>query len=89
MIAFIDEHRAIYGVEPICMVLPIAPPTYFAHAAWRADPGRLPARARRDAALEVEIRCVWEANLRVYRVRRSGASLAGRGSQWPVAPLPA
>ena len=25
MIAFITEHRDIYGVEPICKVLPIAP----------------------------------------------------------------
>ena len=33
MIAFIDEHRAVYGVEPICKVLPIAPSTYHAHAA--------------------------------------------------------
>src|SRR5438874_8536678 len=30
MIDFIDEHRAIYGVEPICRVLPIAPSTYHA-----------------------------------------------------------
>src|SRR3954453_1961447 len=56
MIAFIDEHRAVYGVEPICRVLPIAPSTYHAHAARRADPKRLPARARRDAALMIEIR---------------------------------
>jgi hypothetical protein len=27
MTAFIDEHREVYGVEPICRVLPIAPPT--------------------------------------------------------------
>ena len=42
MIAFIDEHRAVYGVEPICRVLPIAPSTYHAHAARRADPKRRP-----------------------------------------------
>ena len=51
MIAFIDDHRDVYGVEPICKVLPIAPSTYRAHAARRADPDRLPARAKRDAAL--------------------------------------
>jgi hypothetical protein len=28
MIAFIDDHRAAYGVEPICRILPIAPSTY-------------------------------------------------------------
>ncbi|MDB5578320.1 MAG: hypothetical protein JWR80_3496 [Bradyrhizobium sp.] len=26
MTAFIDEHRDVYGVEPICWVLPIAHP---------------------------------------------------------------
>src|SRR5689334_21072775 len=49
MIAFIDDHRAAYGVEPICRGLPIAPSTYHAHAAQRADPGKASARARRDA----------------------------------------
>jgi putative transposase len=28
MVAFIDDHRKTYGVEPICRVLPIAPSTY-------------------------------------------------------------
>jgi hypothetical protein len=48
MIAFIDDHRAAHGVEPICKVLPIAPSTYHEHAARRADPSLLPKRARRD-----------------------------------------
>jgi putative transposase len=70
MIAFIDEHRAIHGVEPICRVLPIAPSTYHAHAARRADPGKLPARAQRDITLRTEIRRVYEENFRVYGVRK-------------------
>jgi putative transposase len=70
MIAFIDDHRAAYGVEPICRVLPIAPSTYHAHAARRTDPGRLPARSKRDAFLAVEIRRVFDANLQVYGVRK-------------------
>ena len=40
MIAFIDDHREDYGVEPICGVLPIAPSTYHAHVAQRAIPPR-------------------------------------------------
>ena len=28
MIAFIDDQRAVHGVEPICKVLPIAPSTW-------------------------------------------------------------
>jgi len=70
MIAFIDEHRARHGVEPICRVLPIAPSTYHAHAARRADPGKLPARTQRDITLRSEIRRVYEENFRVYGVRK-------------------
>ena len=70
MIAFIDAHRAAYGVEPICRVLPIAPSTYHADAAKRGDPGKLSARARRDAALQADIRRVWQANFQVYGVRK-------------------
>ena len=70
MIAFIDEHRPVYGVEPICHVLPIAPSTFYEHAARRRDPTRLPARGRRDAILRSEIRRVREGNFRVYGVRK-------------------
>ena len=31
MVAFIDEHREKFGVEPICGVLPIAPSVYYEH----------------------------------------------------------
>ena len=70
MKAFIDEHRETYGVEPICRVLPIAPSTYYEHAARKADPDRRPARERRDAELSQEIRRVFAANFGVYGVRK-------------------
>jgi putative transposase len=70
MKAFIDEHREVYGVEPICRVLPIAPSTYYEHAARKADPGRRPARERRDAELSQEIRRVFAAIFGVYGVRK-------------------
>lgn len=79
MIAFIDDHRAVYGVEPICRVLPIAPSTYRAYAARRVDPAKLPARARSDAALMIEIRRVFEANFCVYGVRKIWRQLAREG----------
>lgn len=31
MIAFVDDHRGVYGIEPICKLLRIAPSTYHAH----------------------------------------------------------
>jgi putative transposase len=70
MIAFIDDHRASYGVEPICKVLPIAPSTYHAHIARRADPAKLSTRARRDMALKPEIARVFAENFEVYGVRK-------------------
>jgi putative transposase len=79
MIAFIDAHREVYGVEPICRVLPIAPSTYHVHAARRADPATAPLRARRDAVLRGEIRRVWEENFRVYGARKIWRQLGREG----------
>lgn len=70
MIAFIDAHRDTYGVEPICRVLPIAPSTYHAHVALRADPTKASARARCDAALRQQIQRVFDENFGVYGVRK-------------------
>jgi putative transposase len=79
MIAFIDDHRGVYGVEPICKVLPIAPSTYHAHVARRLDPGKLSRRAKRDEALKAQIRRVFEENFRVYGVRKVWRQLAREG----------
>ena len=70
MIAFIDDHRGAYGVEPICKVLPIAPSTYRERLAQRRDPARLSARARRDQALKPQIARVFAENFAVYGVRK-------------------
>ena len=79
MIAFIDDHRTVHGVEPICRELPIAPSTYHAHAARRVDPSKVSARARRDAVLRGHIRRVWEENFRVYGVRKVWRQLGREG----------
>ena len=70
MVSFIDEHRAEYGVEPMCKVLPIAPSTYFEMKARQKDPDRLPARAKRDAVLRDHIDQVWHGNYQVYGARK-------------------
>jgi len=70
MIAFIDDHRGAYGVEPICRVLPIAPSTYHEHVAKRTDPGKLSARAKRDLELKPQIERVFGENFEVYGVRK-------------------
>jgi len=79
MIGFIDDNRATYGVEPICRVLPIAPSTYHARMAQRADPAKASARARRDVGLRAEIRRVFEGNFGVYGVRKVWRQLGREG----------
>jgi putative transposase len=81
MIAFIDAHREVHGVEPICKVLPIAPSTYHEHAARRSDPERLPPRAERDIWLRMEIRRVWDENFQVYGVRKVWRQLRREGME--------
>ena len=80
MIAFIDDHRGVHGVEPICKVLPIAPSTYRAHVARRADPAKASVRSRRDAALRPQIRRVFDENFGVYGARKVWRQLRREGS---------
>jgi len=70
MVAFIDDHKATYGVESICRQLPIAPSTFYEYKAREADPDRLPCRAKRDVDLCRDIQRVWKENYRVYGARK-------------------
>jgi len=79
MVSFIDTHRAKYGVEPICVQLPIAPSTYYEHKARQIAPDRLPWRTQRDQALKSEIQRVWQENFRVYGARKVWRQLKREG----------
>jgi putative transposase len=75
VVAFIDDHRARFGVEPICRVLtkhgvPIAPSGY---SAFKTRPA--PARAERDARLLAEIE-------RTFHDRQLGRGRAGARKVW-------
>lgn len=79
MIAFIDDHRKVHGVEPICRLLQIAPSTYYAHKQRQRDPQRCSARRQRDATLLPEVERVWNENFRVYGVRKVWRQLRREG----------
>ncbi|MFZ6761455.1 IS3 family transposase [Pseudoroseomonas sp. WGS1072] len=79
MIAFIDDHREVYGVEPICRVLPVAPSTYHAHVARRTDPAKASPRTRQDRVLMESIRQVHAANFGVYGARKVWRQLGREG----------
>ena len=83
MVAFIDQERATYGVEPICTVLPIAPSTYYRHQRQQRMPTTRSPRAQRDAILRDAIQRVWETNHRVYGPRKVWRQLQREG--WRVA----
>ena len=79
MVTFIDQHRAIYGVEPICLVLPIAPSTYFRCKAAQRDPTRRSARRQRDEVLRAIIRRIYDENHRVYGPRKVWKQMGREG----------
>ena len=78
MVAFVGAQRDVYGVEPICAVLPIAPSTYYEAKAREA---RSESAHGADAALREAIGRVWpHQSLRVRRAESVGPAHArGRG----------
>jgi len=93
MVAFIDGHKRAFGVESICRQLPIAPSSYYERKARQRDPGRLPARQRRDARLREEVRRVFEGSRgrsgarKVWRqLQRDGVQVARCTPSAPHAP---
>lgn len=70
MVRFIDQHRAQYGVEPICALLPIAPSTYFLRKAQQHAPTTRSPRAQRDDDLRAAIQRVWHEHDQAYGPRK-------------------
>jgi transposase InsO family protein len=75
MIAYIDEHKHRFGVEPICRHLPIAPSTYYAAKSRPSSTRHL-----RDEELKVEIARVHAANFGVYGARKVWRQLQRQGT---------
>jgi putative transposase len=76
---FIDEHRRIHGVEPICKVLQVALSWYRRHVALRRDPQRRCARVQRDEVLAPQIKRIWHANMQVYGADKVWRQLTREG----------
>ena len=79
MVAFIDDHRDEYGVEPICSVLPIASATFYDYKQKQARPELRSLRSKRDQWLRDEIRRVHAENRGVYGVRKVWVQLQREG----------
>jgi putative transposase len=76
MSTFIDEHREVFGVEPICSALRVAPSTYYAVKAREAAPC---SRALRDRELLAEIERVHTTSRGLYGARKVWWQLQAEG----------
>ena len=74
MSVFIDEHRARFGVEPICRVLGVSASAYYERAT-----GRRSARAIPDERLLEVIEQLQTANFYAYGYRRTWKALLRAG----------
>jgi putative transposase len=74
MTAFIVEHGAKFGVEPICRCLQVAPSTYYASLSRPSS-----ARALREQALTTQIRRIFAENFGVYGARKVWRQLGREG----------
>ncbi len=79
MVSFIKEHREVFGVEPICRVLPIAPATYYARVAIMRDPELASDRAKSDAADCEDIKRIFKASSQRYGARKIWHALLREG----------
>ena len=70
MIAFIEVHKVAHGVEPICRVLPIAPSTFYAHAAVARDADLASDRAKKDALDKAKIKEAFNNSGKRYVARK-------------------
>jgi transposase InsO family protein len=79
VVAFINDHRAAYGVESICRVVPIAPSTYYRHRERQRDPTKRSARAVRDDVLKAIIQRIWREHDQAYGSRKVWKQMGREG----------
>ncbi len=79
MTAFIADHRNVFGVGPICRVLPIAPSTFHARQAMDRDPGLASDRVKRDASDKAAIKRAYDASRGRYGARKIWHALRREG----------
>ena len=79
MIAFVDQHKDRFGVEPLCAQLPLCCSSYYEYKARQANPQLQPARWLRDEQLKPEIQRVFEENFCVYGAHKLWKQLNREG----------
>ena len=80
MTGFIEDHRTVFGVGPICKVLPIAPSTYYGRVAVEWDPDRASDRAKKDVGDRKDITRIYDASSQRYGARKVWHALRREGN---------
>lgn len=79
MIAFVDDHRSVHGVGPICRVLGIAPSTFYAFKAVERDPDLASGRTRQDQLDMAAIQLAFDGSRGRYGARKVWHQLRREG----------
>ena len=74
MILFIDDHRGVFGVEPICRVLGIASSTYYDRKAVERDPNLASDRAQQDQLDMAAVKEAFDGSRGRYGARKVASS---------------
>jgi putative transposase len=81
MIAFIDDHRCVHGVGPICRVLGIAPSTFYSFKAGERDPALASDRAKQDRLDMAAIKEAFDDSRGRYGARKVWHQLRREGRE--------
>ena len=81
MIAFIDDHRCVHGVGPICRVLGIAPSTFYSFKAGERDPALASDRAKQDRLDMAAIKQAFDDSRGRYGARKVWHQLRREGRE--------
>ena len=79
MVDFIHNNKALYGVEAICRILPIAVSTYYRTLDFVENPEHRAKRDLHDLHHAEEIKRIWKESLGRYGVRKVWQQLKREG----------
>ena len=79
MVDFIRDHKALYGVEAICQILPIASSTYYRQLDLVQNPEKRSKRDLHDQHYAEQIKLIWQESHGRYGIRKVWQQLKQEG----------
>ena len=79
MVDFIRDHKALYGVEAICQILPIASSTYYRQLDLVQNPEKHSKRDLHDQHYAEQIKLIWQESHGRYGIRKVWQQLKQEG----------